>query len=206
VPYSKIEALGHEATELVNVVIYECILYLTGEDTSRAYVSLTHPEVVSQWKRARKIIENKRRDLASRRFLDAQAILWDFNGRRPEDRWLKGELVSTAETLLRSDISSLPLLTQEFLKTFETEAIQEKPKFGRLKRLVKPLTLILFTSALIRMVPVNAGMDTASTETASSDIKEAAQEEDESGSILIEETPESSFDANNASFSAFLGT
>jgi hypothetical protein len=56
------------------------------------------------------------------------------------------------------------------------------------------------------MVPVNAGMDTASTETASSDIKEAAQEEDESGSILIEETPESSFDANNASFSAFLGT
>ena len=207
VPYSHIQALGADASELVNVLIYERVLHVTGEDTDNAMVALSHPDLISHWKRASKVVEEMRRDRNARRLMDAQAVHWDSNGRRSEDRWLEGDLVIIAETLLRSDTSSLPPLTQEFLKTFDSEPTQAKPKIGRLKRLVKPLALVLVVFAMARMVRVDAGGGAANKTAPASPILTNTSRvfiEDEEPPPVEEATVSSSGYYRSASVTGFL--
>ena len=151
IPFKAIEAIGPDATELTNVLLYERCLYLTGDDITEAQVQLTHPGLLQRWAIAKEMLEEVRRDLSSRRLLDAQALHWDSNGRRPEDQWLENELTLTAQTLLQKESDSLPRLTREFLTTFQqAEEQSSTTPLRKIKQLVKPLSIVILSFALVR--------------------------------------------------------
>ena len=159
VSYDAIEALGSDAIELTNVLLYERVLYLSGDDTDAARVKLIHPGVLQQWSQVREMLDEERKDLSARRLLDAQALHWDSNGRRTEDQWLEGDLLLTAQTLLNKEAANLPRITADFLRTFEQAASQRSAPMQKLRQMVKPLSMLLILSAIARSLLVMTHAD-----------------------------------------------
>ena len=150
VSYDTIQALGPDATELTNVLLYERVLYLSGDDTHAARVKLSHPGVLQQWAQAREILDEKYKELSAIKLLNAQALHWDSHGRRPEDQWLQNDVLLTAQTLLQKEGGSLPRITAEFLKTFEETASENNAPMRKLRQMVKPLSMLLILFAIMR--------------------------------------------------------
>ncbi len=138
-PYKEIQAMGPIVTELVDVLIYERILYVSGSDLADATVALSHPDILDTWSSLQKTVQAMRRDRSHRQMLHAQALRWDSNGRRSEDRWLDRELLMVAETLLRNEADTLPPVMRDFLRTFDAETESEKAstKASLRKRLLR---------------------------------------------------------------------
>lgn len=159
VSYQEIETLGGDAIELTNVLLYERVLYITGDSIDSARVNFIHPGVIQEWTKAREILDEERKDLSAKRLLDAQALHWDSNGRRPEDQWLEGDVLLTAQTLLLREAANLPRITADFLRTFDEEANERVATTRKLRQIVKPLSMLLILIAITRSLLVMTQAD-----------------------------------------------
>ncbi len=137
VRYGDLAKLGDDTKTLLDVLIHERLIYLTGDDPDSAAVNFAHPDILFQWPRLKSLLDEERDDRQSRQELDERATAWDRNGRQDEDRWLDNRLLVYAEALLKGTNNGLRPVTRDFLQTFHEEEEPQKnaPKIG-------PVTLV----------------------------------------------------------------